>query len=129
MLSSVEPVVSGASHVFVDEAAIADVASWLAFEEFSLVGQGEAVGPLHVSRKREDLIDWTFLLTSLDFAYTDFATRQVYKYESGGSILSDAEAALAALHAALVGGTPLLSGHWMVQVDRCCAASRDLPPG
>ena len=117
VLSSVEPVVRRASHVFVDEAAVADVASWLAFEEFGVVGKGEATGPLHVSRKREDLIDWIFLLNTINFAYTDFSTRQVYKYESGGSILSDAEAALAALHAALVGGTPLLSGHWMVQVD------------
>ena len=73
VLESVGPVVEGSRDVTLDEARLADVASWLAYEELPVP---PTFFRFPFERSREEAIDFVLVTSALNFAYTDFATRE-----------------------------------------------------
>lgn len=115
VLSSVLPVVDGASHIRVSEDAIRAVARWMAHEEFQPVAAG--LSPLFpIEPRAKELTEFTMLVNTLNFAFTDFKTSEKYTTTYLGQHYVDSEAMVAKLHQALVAGTPVTSGAWMARV-------------
>jgi hypothetical protein len=112
-LASVRPVIEGSQHVRTDTDAIERVASWLAYEEFSRPGI-QTSAPLERSRA----IDLTMFTSTLNFAFTDFATSQKFEVEGPSGVLSDSEAMFHCVDTALQAGVPLTDGRYQAQVTR-----------
>jgi hypothetical protein len=73
VLESVGPVVEGSRDVTLHGARLADVASWLAYEELPVP---PTFFRFPFDRSREEAIDFVLVTSALNFAYTDFATRE-----------------------------------------------------
>jgi len=104
----VRPIVEGAADVEVDEARLADVASWLAYEELP-------VPPVFLPFRvpQEQVADFVLVTSCLNFAYTDFSTRQRWDLVLDGRVYADADG----LHAAFFrAGPEVLQGEWLAQV-------------
>ncbi len=115
VLASVLPVVDGASHIQVSEEAIRAVARWMAYEEFAPISAG--LSPLFpIEPRAKDLTEFTMLVNTLNFAFTDFSTSKKYTTTYMGQHYVDSEAMVAKLHQALLSGTPVTSGTWMARV-------------
>jgi hypothetical protein len=113
VLESVLPVVEGSRDVTLDEARLADVASWLAYEELPVP---PTFFRFPFERTREEAIDFVLVTSSLNFAYTDFATRKRWDLVVGGRAYADADGLHLAFHRALEDGVPALDGEWLSQV-------------
>jgi hypothetical protein len=109
VLSSVQPLVEGARDVSIDEARLRDVASWLAYEELP-------VPPVFLPFRvpAEQLVDFVLVTSSLNFAYTDFATRQRWDLVLDGRVYADADGLHAAFHRA---GPEVLRADWLATVS------------
>jgi hypothetical protein len=109
VLDSVAPLVSAAGDVSIDEARLADVASWLAYEELP-------VPPvfLPVRVPRESLADFVLVASCLNFAFTDFSTRRRWDLVLDGRVYADADG----LHLALArAGPDVLEGAWLASAS------------
>jgi hypothetical protein len=105
VLDSVRPIVEGAGDVSVDGARLADVASWLAFEELP-------IPPVFLPfRPSTELVaDFVLVASCLNFAFTDLDTHEVWTWMGH----SDADG----LHAALwQAGPEVLEGEWLATVS------------
>jgi hypothetical protein len=120
ILPSLEPVIQGSRFVTTNPQEIARVATWLAAEEFpSLKASGAAVaGPFDIGPDPDLNIDLTMLITTMNFAFTDFATSQKFEVDYKGVRYSDSEAMFACLHRAITAGEPILDGAWAASVTR-----------
>jgi hypothetical protein len=119
VLDSVRPIVEGAGDVEIDEARLADVASWLAYEELPVP---PVFLPVRVPADR--LADFVLVASCLNFAFTDFSTRQRWELVLDGRAYADADG----LHAALGhAGPEVLRGEWLA----CATAAElgDILPG
>jgi hypothetical protein len=110
VLDSVLPVIEGSRDVETDLGRLADVASWLAFEELPKPAQ---MLPVRLDGSREEIIDFVLVAGSLNFAYTDFETRQRWDLVVDGRAYADADGLHVALHRALGEGVPVLDGSWL----------------
>ena len=113
VLESVLPVIEGSRDVALDEARLADVASWLAYEELPVP---PTFFRFPFERSREDAIDFVLVASALNFAYTDFATHKRWDLVVGGRAYADADGLHLALHRALEEGVPALDGAWLAEV-------------
>ena len=113
VLDSVLPVVEGSRDVALDEARLADVASWLAYEELPVP---PTFFPFPFELSREEAIDFVLVTASLNFAYTDFETRRRWDLVADGRSYADADGLHFAFHRALVEGVPVLDGSWLARV-------------
>lgn len=113
VLVSVRPVIEGARHMRVNQDEIERIADWLAYEEFAFP---EALLPFDVGGDPDLLTDFTMLVNSLNFAFTDFTSGVKFAAERSGRRWSDSEGLNAGLLNALDAGVPILSGDWMAQV-------------
>jgi Queuosine salvage protein len=113
VLESVLPVIAGSQDVALDEARLDDVASWLAYEELPVP---PTFFRFPFERPREEAIDFVLIAASLNFAYTDFTTRQRWDLVVGGRQYADADGLHLAFHRALEEGVPALDGEWLSQV-------------
>jgi hypothetical protein len=105
VLDSVRPVVERAGDVFLDEGRLDDVASWLAYEELP-------VPPVFLPFRvpPEQLVDFVLVTSCLNFAYTDFTTRERWDLVLDGRVYADADG----LHAAFFrAGPEVLRGEWL----------------
>ena len=96
----------------IDDARLADVASWLACEELPVPPRF-----LPFPVPAESLPDFVLVASCLNFAFTDFATRERWELVLDGRTYADADG----LHAALWrAGPEILHGEWLarVSVDR-----------
>ena len=96
------------------------VATWMAAEEFPELKFGDvnsAKGPFDLADP-DDMIDFTMLINTLNFAFTDFATGTKFEAEYNGIKYSDSEAMVACLHGAILAGKPILDGAWAADVNR-----------
>lgn len=108
ILASVRPIVEGARDVAVDEARLADVASWLAYEELPVP---PAFLPVRVPAA--DVADFVVVASCLNFAFTDFSTRRRWELVLDGRVYADADG----LHAALAyAGSDALRAEWLASV-------------
>ena len=113
IIASVLPVVDGAAHVRVDEAAIAAVASWMAYEEHAPLGKF-SITPLHYTR--DEVIAFLMTFNVMDFAFTDFDTGRKFEVTFDGTVYVDADALVQIMHRAIAAGTPMTSGAWLESV-------------
>jgi hypothetical protein len=114
VLAGVRPLVEGSRDVATDAARLADVASWLAYEELPVP---PAFFPFPFALGREETIDFVLVTAALNFAYTDFETRRRWDIVVDGRAYADADGLHLAFHRALQAGTPVLDGVWLAQVD------------
>jgi hypothetical protein len=104
----VRPLVEGAADVEIDEARLADVASWLAYEELPVP---PVFLPFRVPADR--IVDFVLVASCLNFAYTDFTTRERWDLVLDGRVYADADGLHAAFHRA---GPEVLEGEWLAGV-------------
>jgi hypothetical protein len=103
-------VVRRSRHVRTNVERIRSHARWLAAEELPYP---EFVLPFGIGERTDEAIDFLMVSSLLNFAFTDFSTREVFRAEYGGRTWSDAEALFACLKRALDEGLPVLDGRWM----------------
>lgn len=113
VLASVLPVVEASEDVRLDEERLADVASWLAYEELPVPA---TFFPFPFELTREDAVDFVLVTASLNFAYTDFSTRRRWDLVVDGRVYPDADGLHFAFHRALLEGVPVLDGAWLAEV-------------
>lgn len=115
VVQSVLPVIAASRHVTTHPDAIERVATWMAYEEFSLPGDMFA---FPVGRDPDHLLDVLMLSATLDFAFSDFVTSVKFQVDYEGGHWSDSDAMFACLHRALVAGIPITSGAWQATCTR-----------
>tara|TARA_B100000287_G_scaffold90985_1_gene83279 strand:- start:2400 stop:3383 length:984 start_codon:yes stop_codon:yes gene_type:complete len=104
VLSSLAPVIENSEEVVINNDEIKNVARWMAYEEFILPQNNK------LRKDPEDFIRTTFLINTLNFAFTDFNTSIKYSIQRDGSTLSDSEAMFRQIHEAIDSGINLLDG-------------------
>lgn len=115
VVQSLLPVIEASRHVRTHPDAIEAVASWMAYEEFTLPGE------MFLFPLGDDLdhaIDVLQLSNSLDFAFTDFETSVKFEAEYRGGPWSDSDGMNACIQRALDEGIPMTSGAWMAACTR-----------
>ena len=115
VVQSVVPVVEASRHVRTHPDAVERVAAWMAYEEFTLPGDMFA---FPMGRDPDHLLDVIMLSSTLDFAFTDFATSVKFETEYRGATWSDSDAMFACLHRALEAGIPMTDGAWQASCTR-----------
>jgi hypothetical protein len=116
VLQSLQPVIDGSRNVQTNLDAIERVASWMAYEEFGIPG---GMLQFDMGRDEDRLIDVIMLVTSLNFAFSDFATSVKFQLEDyEGQTWVDSDGMFACLHRALKAGVPVLDGAWQARVTR-----------
>lgn len=114
VMRSVEPVIASSRHVETNPAAVAKVAKWMAYEEFA-APTGAML--FDIGDDPDRIIDHTLVINIINFAFTDFGTGVKFQTDYHGRTWTDSEAMVACVHRALANGVPLLSGHYLAQVD------------
>lgn len=115
ILDGVQAVVADASHVRLDEARLRDVASWLAYEALPWPDFRSLPLP---DLLPVELMDFLFVASALNFAFTDFRTHAVFEVTHAGARRSDAEAMMACLARSLQAGEPVLDGAHLARLTR-----------
>jgi hypothetical protein len=113
VLQSALPVVARSQFVRTDVARIRLHAQWLAGEELPFP---TFVLPILPLSEPGELMDFVLVSTAINFAFTDFRTRRVFRTEFAGREWSDAEAMFACLARARQAGVPVLDGAWLARV-------------
>jgi hypothetical protein len=117
VLTSVMPVVQTSHHVATSLDAVSSVARWMAYEDFDFPSGGVVQG-LAIGTDPDHLIDLTMLETTLNFAFTDFASGTKFEVTRNGQVYSDTEAMVVCIQEALAAGVPLLDGSYLATVTR-----------
>jgi hypothetical protein len=112
VLDSVLPVVEAARDVSIDLDRLADHASWMAYEELPR----PAFLPFPLELDRDGIADFVLTATCVNFAFTDFETRQRWEIEHDGRVFADADGLHFCLWRALREGVPVLDGAWLRKV-------------
>lgn len=115
VLDSLRPVIEASRDVRTDPDAIAACADWMAYEGF---GPPTSPFPMPWGTSAQDTVDFLFVGNSINFAYTDFNTRQVFETDYEGRTWSDSDAMLVSIRRALEEGVPFLDGEYLAQVTR-----------
>ncbi len=115
ILSTLEPVVAGARHVRVHEERIDEVAGWMAYEA---LGWPDYRSPFIPEGNEADAIDFLFLTSTINFAFTDFDTHVVFQTNYRGREYSDSDAMMACLKRAHETGAPLFEGRFLRGLTR-----------
>lgn len=115
VLQSVAPVMEQASLVTLSRDNISQVAQWMAYEGFPPLGSAALFdfGP-----DPDTTIDFTLVLNTLNFAFTDFDSGLIFTTNYQGKTWSDSEALVACIHRAITAGVPLFSGDYLARVTR-----------
>lgn len=117
VLRSVIPVIERSQHVLTSTEAIAAVAGWMAYEDFSFPTAPPA-DPFGLVSSPDQIIDMTFFTATLNFAFTDFSTGSKFEVEYQGRTWSDTEGMTVGIHQALARGIPLFDGGYLATVNR-----------
>ena len=117
VLRSVLGVVEGSNHVRTSLDSVQRIAGWMAYEEF-VFPRGGAAGEFDVGPDPDDIIDVTMLVSTLNFAFTDFGTGRKFEADYKGRTWSDSLGMFACLHQALSKGVPLLDGAYLASITR-----------
>jgi hypothetical protein len=115
ILGRLEPVLSGGRHVQLHSSKVKEVAVWMAYEALPWP---DFRWPLIPDDDDRDTMDFIFLTSTINFAFTDFETHRVFKARYAGAEWSDAEAMFACLKRAYDAGRPILEGEFLSRVDR-----------
>lgn len=115
VLKSGAHVVANATLIKVNEDKISEVADWMAYEEFAKPMGGTL---FDFGADPDDLMDFIFVVNSLNFAFTDFKTGVKFETDYQGRTWCDSEAMLACMHRATTVGIPFFDGDYLATVTR-----------
>jgi hypothetical protein len=115
VLKSLDPVVKSSTLIKVNEAKIAEVASWMAYEEF---GKPDGSSLFNFGDNPDFLMDLTLTVNTMNFAFTNFDTGVKYETDYNGRRYSDSEAMMANLHRAVAEGIPFFDGTYQANMVR-----------
>src|SRR6266496_1307228 len=88
VLESVVAVVERSRDVGTDLERLADVASWLAYEELPAPA---SFLPFPLELPRDEIVDFVLVATCLNFAFTDFETQERWDLLIDGRAFADAD--------------------------------------
>ena len=117
VLRSVRGVVERSLHVRTSVEAIEQVASWMAYEEFTFPS-GAVDGAISDRSDPAEIIDVSFFYAVMNFAFTDFDSGVKFAAEYGGRTWSDSEGMFACVAQALDDGVPLTDGAYLAEISR-----------
>jgi hypothetical protein len=115
ILGTLEPVISGARHVRLHEDRVREVAGWMAYEGLDWP---DFRSPLSPEGNDPDFMDFTFLTSTINFAFTDFQNHEMFKARYGGTEHSDSLGMEACLKRAYDEGLPILEGSYLAGVRK-----------
>lgn len=115
ILATLAPVIGSARHVRLHEDRIRDVASWMAYEDLSWP---DFRSPLEPEGNDADTMDFIFLTSTINFAFTDFEKHVMFKVDYAGAERSDSDAMVACLKRAFDRGIPILEGDYLGEIRR-----------
>jgi hypothetical protein len=115
ILKTLEPVIRNARHVRLNRQKIREVAGWMAYEELPWPNFRS---PLVPEGDDPDTVDFLFLASTINFAFTDFSAHTMFKVEYEGAVRSDSDAMVACLKRALDAGRPILEGRYLSRMSR-----------
>jgi hypothetical protein len=110
VLDSVLPVVAASRDVSLDGERLALHAEWMAYEELP---PPPFLLPFPLELDRDGVADFVLTATAVNFAFTDFGTRERWEIVDGDRVFADADGLHYCLHRALVEGIPVLDGAWL----------------
>lgn len=115
VLRSVTHVAENSKLVHINRERLSDVADWMAYEEFP-----EPTGGLlfDFGNNPDVIMDFTMVLNTLNFAFTDFNSGVKFEVDYQGLKRSDSEAMVACMHKAYHAGTPIFDGSFLATVTR-----------
>jgi Queuosine salvage protein len=113
VLDTVLPIVAASSDVSLDLERLTAHTEWMAYEELP---RPAFLLPFPLELDRAGIVDFVLTATSINFAFTDFETRERWEIVDGGRVFADADGLHFCLHRALVEGTPVLDGSWLQSV-------------
>jgi hypothetical protein len=113
VLDSVLPVVETARDVSIDLGRVADHAGWMAYEELP---PPAFILPFPLELDRDGIVDFVLTATCVNFAFTDFTTRERWEVVHDGRVLADADGMHFCLQRALAEDVPVLDGAWLAEV-------------
>lgn len=115
ILSTVQPVVERARHLRVHLERIEEVASWMAYESLPWP---DFRSPLVPEGNDADTMDFLFLTSTINFAFTDFESHVVFQTSYEGRAYFDSDAMMASLKRAWESDVPILEGRFLRGVSR-----------
>jgi putative queuosine salvage protein len=114
VLDGVLPVVRDARDVSIDLDRLAEHAGWLAYEELP---PPAFLLPFPLGLDRAGIVDFVLTATSINFAFTDFETRERWEVTDGDRVFADADGLHFCLQRALTEGIRVLDGAWLAAVE------------
>lgn len=116
VLESVKYAVESSRDVQTHYDKIAEVASWMAYEELPMP---EFTLPFGVGQDDTDqAIDFVMVADSIDTAFTDFAHFEKFQVDYAGQHWSDSDAEFACIKRAVDSGVPFLDGNYLAKMTR-----------
>ncbi len=115
VMQSLDFVLKNSSLVETNENKIAEIADWMAYEEFA---DSDGSMLFDFGNDPDFLMDFTLVVNTLNFAFTDFLTGVKFETDYMGKRWCDSEAMLACLHRAIVNKVPFFDGHYLSQITR-----------
>lgn len=115
VLLSLEPVIAESRDVRTVPDRVEAAADWMAYEGF---GPPVSPFPLPWDATDEETIDFLFVGSCINFAYTDFDSRVVFETDYAGRTWSDSDAMLVSIRRAVEDGVPFLDGDYLATVTR-----------
>jgi hypothetical protein len=115
ILSTVEPVVERAHHLRVHVDKIDEVAGWMAYESLPWP---DFRSPLVPEGNDSDTMDFLFLTSTINFAFTDFEKHVVFRTSYDGRDHFDSDAMMACLKRAWEADVPVLQGRYLKSLTR-----------
>ena len=115
VLDSLGPVIEGSKHVRTDIDRIGEVARWMAYEELPFPSFPLDFDP---ETERDQAIDFAMVSNSINSAFSDFTTGEMFQTEYQGRVWSDAQAMTSCLKQAIEAGVPVLDGRFLAELTR-----------
>jgi hypothetical protein len=117
-LTPIRNVVERATNVRVHEDQIQAVADWMAYESLPWPDFRSPLVPDTPDAAESDTMDFLFLTSTINFAFTDFEEHRIFQTELSGRTYFDSDAMMACLRRAYDSKTPILEGEFLAGASR-----------
>ncbi len=115
VLDSIHPVIERSRDVQTNVEKIAEVASWMAYEDLPIPDYALPFGI--GSGSVEETIDFILTTACIDTAFTDFSSHVKFQVEYAGQTWSDSDALFACMKRAMDKGIPILDGAFLATIS------------
>jgi len=113
--ASLRPVIENSRDVQTHYEKIAEVASWMAYEDLPLPNLAI---PFGLEKTPDVAMDFVMAGNTVDTAFTDFKTHVKFQVDYAGEHHSDSDAMFACLKRAMDNGIPVLDGKFLATISR-----------